>query len=154
MKLGSSINGVAVTYGPTSNAEVTAELIDMMSALIRPNIAAGRVLRSIRVSSTSEPYEKHAPGGPHRVGRAVDIAVINGRPIEAGYGKEAEVTEIVDAIQLAAVADIRTCENFGPRLYQKEGSFVIRKDHKDHIHLRVHGKREVMQEIARLPRRK
>lgn len=154
MLLGSNVNGVTLSFGPTSNAPVAMELADAVSALIRPGIAPGRVLRSIHVSSTSEAYKDHAPGGPHRAGRAIDISAINGRPILGGYGRDAEVTDIVDAIQLGAVPMIRICENFGPRLYQKEGAFVVRSDHKDHIHLRVHSLREVMVEVAGLRRRK
>jgi hypothetical protein len=148
-RLGPSINGVLVTFGPRSDQDVETHLLDVLRLLIRPDVAPGYRLTMIHVSSTSEAYEKHPAGSPHRNGLAVDISKINGIPLISGYKDDAGVKAIADAIQSEAVRDHRVCENFGPLLYQKEAGFVHRTDHKDHIHIRVHSPAEVMKEAAR-----
>jgi hypothetical protein len=149
MRLGSSINGVLLNFGPRSDQDVEPALLEVLRVVIQPDIAPEHRLVSIHVSSTSEAYEKHPAGSPHRNGLAIDISKINGIPIFVGYKSDAGVKAIVDAIQSEAVRDFRVCENFGPFLYQKEAMFITRTDHKDHIHIRVHSQGEVMKEVAR-----
>ncbi len=154
-KLGTSINGVILTYSGASDCEVSEKMLGVMTAIIKPGIldSSGSViytLSSVHISSTSEPYKEHKEGGPHRSGNAVDISAINNKPITSFYQLDEEVQTICDAIQVAASEDNRVWENFGPLgcfktygenriLLSGERNQGVISMHRTHLHFSVKG---------------
>jgi hypothetical protein len=155
-KLGTSINGVILTFSAVSNSDVHPVLLNFLSALIKPQMQdildKNKIynLISLHISSTSEPYKAHKVGGPHRSGKAVDIAKINGKAITQFYNHDPEVKGISDALQYNAIDDDRIWENFGPLICLKsysagpleikpltEGNKALISQHKTHIHFSV-----------------
>lgn len=151
--LPSGLNGVILTFSDNCNAGVHPVLFHFLAQLLTTQLedftVSGKFYRLIKlhISSTSEPYYKHAVGGPHRNGLAVDIAAINGKGITELYNRDEEVTGICDALQVLATDIREVWENFGPLICFKtdRGGHInqIKKDkdlismHKTHLHFSV-----------------
>lgn len=152
-KLGDSINDVSLTYSNTSNADVNETLLTALKGILKTQItdSDGKVLyylKSIYISSTSEPCSVHKEGDSHRSGRSVDISRINNKPITASYPVDDEVQTICDALQMYASSDANIVENFGPLgcfqpyhgkyiLISGERNKKLISTHKTHLHFCV-----------------
>jgi hypothetical protein len=155
-KLGTSINSVILTFSSVSDSDVHPVLLNFLKDLIQTKMTditdetKSYNLISMHISSTSEPYKAHKPGGPHRSGKAVDISKINGKSITNFYDSDAEVSGIADALQYKAIDDDRVWENFGPliclKTYSSKPLQVLPNSdkrkalislHKTHLHFSV-----------------
>lgn len=152
-RLGTNINGVILTYSATSDADVVEDLLLVMRSILKTQIpfATGEGfynLNSIYISSTSEACTVHKEGSPHRLGRAVDISMINNKAITTNYPIDKEVQGICDALQNYAKSEAKIDENFGPMgCFQPwngkyiqiggERNAALISTHKTHLHFRV-----------------
>lgn len=153
LTLPGGLNGVTLICGANSNPGVHPVLYHFLAQLLATQLEdfmnPGKfyTLNSLYISSTSEPYKKHAVGGPHHNGLAIDIAAVNGKSITDLYNHDQELTGICDALQVLATDIREVWENFGPLICFKTDRSghinEIKKDtdlismHKTHIHFSV-----------------
>lgn len=128
------INGVRVEFAPAVNKNVQQLMIDALSHCVKRDVAEGRRLDSIFVSSAKR---QNPNTSRHNIGRAVDISQVNGVRLIIGFGKNPNVTALVEAIQQTFESFPKRRENFGPALKLKEGEPFVIAGHNDHIHLSV-----------------
>lgn len=143
-KIPNKINGVDVVFASNVNNDVTPRMVAALSAVIRPDIAEGRVLHTIYVSSARR---KQPTASNHPYGRAVDVSRINGLRVDPGYTNDPTVRAIVKAIQLAFESAPHRRENYGPSVLRKSGALIkttnpaaykrLEPMHRNHIHLSV-----------------
>jgi hypothetical protein len=133
-KIGSILNDVTVEYASGADNEVTQELIDLLKAVVKSDIAPGSKLEKIYISATTN--GTHAAGSRHYSSKAVDISRINGKYMTT-YPSDASVKSIVDALQDEGDKQAGIRENFGPKFLHKHKSNWTVAAHDDHIHFSV-----------------
>jgi hypothetical protein len=134
VSIGSTINTVAVEYGPGADNQVESSLVSLLRATVKSDVASGHTLNRIYVSATTNGAHESPR---HASGQAIDMSRINGQLISVGYSSDPAVKAIVDALQDQADAQAGIRENFGPHLKHKHGSAWGVSGHADHIHWSV-----------------
>lgn len=132
----STINEVTIEFADAVNKDVTKELVDAMNHAIKKDVASGRTLTKLWVSSAND---QHSCPSRHATGNGVDISRVNGKYLSTSYDSDGEVKEIVDSLQTAFEGAPKRRENFGPTIQKKEGVDHPVSGHTDHFHWSVNG---------------
>jgi hypothetical protein len=133
------INGVTVEFSPNVNNDVDPAIVRALQHVISTGVAPGHTLLRIYISSATDQHTKPSQKlSRHNQKKAVDISRINGVRMITGYGADASIKAIVDAMQDTFETFPGRRENFGPKFIWKLGA--PHKDvssHNDHVHFSV-----------------
>jgi hypothetical protein len=132
--MANSYNGVRFDFHANVNRDVDPALLASLSRIVRPGIPFKYLVTSLFIRSAND---SHTMPSRHAQQKAVDIAAINGKPILGHYGRDPEITAIVDRIQEEWERVPGRRENFGPLFKKKLGLPYAVPGHHDHIHLSV-----------------
>ena len=134
-KIGAKLNDVEVEFASGADNAVKQSLVDLLTAVVKKDVAAGNLLEKIFISATTN--GTHGTGSRHYSGLAVDISRINGKYMSTSYPDDASVKAIVDALQDEGDKQTGIRENFGPKFLHKHKKNWTVAAHDDHIHFSV-----------------
>ena len=132
----STLNFVNITFKDCVVNDIDQKLLDALNEIIRTGFPPTNLVQSLFISSANDSHD-NKPNSRHNQKKAIDISRINGKFISLSYGRDPEVTEIVQRIQNNFEQVRGRRENFGPYLKNKLGRPYSVGGHHDHIHLSV-----------------